>query len=188
MENTALLWIMTALLGIMTAFLATDFIRIWAQSPIKRTDGPAGHSAPAESRTRSHRTGKKSRAHMGEKAVSNLDTGKHPAGIDLMSKPRPVFAAKLPPDGRVLHLLPPTKATADRFVEIGGLMQKLSRGRLELKEMEELFALAAMALNNNREGVACTASFVAERCSTNDVIDILTGYMNWLSEQVYSKN
>lgn len=117
-------------------------------------------------------------------AVSKLDTNKDGA-FDLMGQPRPVFALTLPPDGAKLHLFAPTKAVADRFVSLGHLLTKRKHS---LEDMEELFSLGAVILNNNRENMAVTTAFIAERCSAESLVDILQRYLDWLYEQVSSKN
>lgn len=190
-----LFWIFAALLAVLVTLLAADFIRGWRQG---RADAEArqkvGHNSRGNEKTPQNAKFDVLRQSRGEaaprkNAVSKLDTGKNAvSAIDLTGRPRPVFEAKLPPDGAVLHLLPPTKAVADRFAAIGEILQRISKGRHNLEDIEELFVLAAVILNNNKEGIACTTAFVSERCTSEDVAELLTGYMHWLQELLSSKN
>lgn len=109
-------------------------------------------------------------------------------GIDLCGRERPVFEVKLPPDGKLLHLLTPTKATSDRFQEIGMLLERQEQGRLSPDGMEQLYKFAAILLSNNKEQCAFLPADVKERLSAEDIGALLQQYLLWLTDLIKARN
>ena len=160
MDTNILAWLFAAILLFIAVLLAADFIRGWRAG---RRD--AKKAAP----------------------VSKLDTVKD-AGIDLMGVPRPTFAVTLPPDGKRLYLRTPTKAVADRFAQIGEILERMGKSRHTLDDIEQLYLLTSIVLANNTDGTLMTVADVRERLTTDDVVEFLTAYMEWLTDIIKSKN
>ena len=164
MEMNVLAWIFALILVALTVLLFYDFSRGWR----------AGKAEKRESKKP-------------EAEVSKLDTGKD-AGIDLMGAPRPVFTAKLPPDGKILHLKTPTKAISDRYEAVGAVIQHFEQNQQTLDDLEELYLFATMLLDNNIDGETVTVAAVRECLTPDDVCVFLTAYMEWLTEIINAKN
>lgn len=160
MEMNILSWLFAAILLVIAALLTADFVRGW----------------------RAGRSGAKKAV-----PVSNLDITKD-AGIDLMGAPRPTFAVTLPPDSKCLRLRTPTKAVADRFAQIGEILERMGKNRHTLGDMEQLYLITSMLLANNTDDTLMTVADVRERLTTDDVVAFLTGYMGWLTDIIKSKN
>lgn len=171
MSYNVLTWLFSMILVVITLLLAADFVRGWrAGKREARASRPLRDGGDDE-----------------KEKVSNLDTAKD-AGIDLMGEPRPVFTAKLPPDGKTLHLRTPTKTVADRFETIGQVIQHFEKKQQTLDDLEQLYIFAAMLLANNTENDNITVSIVHARLTPEDVIAFLTAYMDWLTGVIQSKN
>lgn len=169
MDTNILAWLFAAILLFIAVLLAADFIRGWR----------AGRSATKKEATQD--------AEGTVAPVSKLDTVKD-AGIDLMGVPRPTFAVTLPPDGKCLHLRTPTKAVADRFAQLGEMLERMGKGRHTLDDIEQLYLLTSMLLANNTDGTLMTVADARERMTTDDVVGFLTAYMEWLTDIIKSKN
>lgn len=164
MDMNVLAWVFALILAALTVLLLYDFSRGW-------------RTAKAEKREE----GKK------KTAVSKLDTGKD-AGIDLMGAPRPVFTAKLPPDGKTLKLKTPTKAISDRYEAVGEVIRHFEQEQQTLDDLEQLYLFAAMLLDNNIDGETVTVAAVRESLTPDDVIVFLAAYMEWLTGVIREKN
>lgn len=110
------------------------------------------------------------------------------AGCDLMGASRPVFVVKLPPDGQILHLTTPTKAMSDRFAEIGGVLDRLGKGKGADGDEDALFRLAADLLGDNLDRISMMPMALRRRCSTADIVKLLADYMGWLKGVIDAKN
>lgn len=119
--------------------------------------------------------------------VSKLDTGK-PIDLDLMGQERPTFTLRLPPDGKELHLLVPTKAVADRFEEIGRLLERIEQDSLDADGERQLYRALSLILSHNVERCVLTETEIGRRLSPRDVEDLLEAYMEWILRQVREKN
>lgn len=120
-------------------------------------------------------------------AVSKLDT-ERPIELDLMGQERPTFALRLPPDGKDLHLRLPTKAIADRFEEIGRLLERNEKDCLDTDGEKQLYRALNLILSHNVERCVLTETEIARRLSLQDVSDFLEAYMDWILRQVREKN
>lgn len=119
------------------------------------------------------------------KTVSNLDTTY--AGMDLSGKPRATYRLVLP-DGEVLYLRTPTKAVADCFERIGKILQHISYGNCSDVEKNELHLYTSVILSHNTGGKKIDAEKVMEMLTLADLTELLTDYMQWLTEVIESKN
>ncbi len=113
-----------------------------------------------------------------------LDAG---VGIDLSGKRRETFRLVLP-DGDVLHLYTPTKMVAELFAGIGEILQRVARGRSTPEDGAELYRLSALVLGNNAERVQVDAQSLFDRLTLDDIADVLSSYMDWLTALIESKN
>lgn len=164
MDMNALAWILAFILAALTVLLIYDFSRGWR-------DGKAARREEEKK----------------DPAVSKLDTGKN-AGIDLMGAPRPVFTAKLPPDGKILHLKTPTKAISDRYAAVGEVIQHFEQNQQTLDDLEQLYLFSTMLLDNNIDGETVTVAAVRECLTPDDICVFLTAYLDWLTGVIREKN
>ena len=163
MDMNVLAWVFALILAALTVLLLYDFSRGWRTANAEKRDGKK------------------------KPAVSKLDTGKD-AGIDLMGAPRPVFTAKLPPDGKTLKLKTPTKAISDRYEAVGEVIRHFEQEQQTLDDLEQLYLFAAMLLDNNLDGETVTVAAVRESLTPDDVIVFLAAYMEWLTGVIREKN
>lgn len=164
MDMHILAWVFGLILAVIATVIVCDFARGWRDGKEER-----------------HKSGKQA------PAVSKLDTVKD-AGIDLMGSPRPVFTAKLPPDGKVLRLRTPTKAISDRYSVIGAVISRFDANKQTMDDLEQLYLFASMLLDNNLDGETVTVATVRECLTPDDVISFLAAYMDWLTGVIREKN
>ncbi|MBE6984308.1 MAG: hypothetical protein E7434_01600 [Ruminococcaceae bacterium] len=191
MDQTALIWTLTLMLALMCTVLTVDFILRWRADRCRRDPVGAvdGVSARADRVVRPYVDGEQVDG-VPARAAGALSPYGDGATVDcdLLGREKPCFSVKLPPDGKVLHLLTPTKAVSDRFQEIGKLLQQQEEGRLASDGVEALYKFTSFLVSNNRENFLLNVADLKARCSAEDIGGLLQAYLGWLTELVLSKN
>ncbi len=196
MDQMALIWTLVAILAIVSGVLVADiFLKFQRERREKQR---------AERKAR--RLMRQQDAHaVYESAVSTVADSSHeerPCApsqranseqthnvvCDLMGRPKPTMEVILPPDGKVLHLLTPTKATSDQFETIGKLLERQEMHRLSMDGVEQLFKFAAILLSNNKEGCGFLPADLKERLTSQDIGALLQSYLLWLTEVIKERN
>lgn len=84
-------------------------------------------------------------------------------------------------DGKVLHLLPPTKEMVDEFVNLDFIQS-------DEDALRELYEVGAKLISHNSEGKRITARKLRRKLDFEDMLHFKGCYVDYLSSLVSLKN
>ena len=109
---------------------------------------------------------------------------------DLTGARRPTMRVRVSRKWPVLHVYPPNKATADRLVAFGPVIDRLSGcftpDEKAAADLREVYSLSVTILAHNAEGFSQTQ--IESMLDREQAIVFLSEYLTWLTDLLESKN
>ena len=87
-----------------------------------------------------------------------------------------------------LDVLTPTKATKDLFSSLGEALIRVGKKQGTDEDIENIFGTTALILSRNKQGKTFTKNELENMFDTDDVVNILLAYADFLTETIKSKN
>lgn len=107
--------------------------------------------------------------------------------LDLSQKQRPTMRIKLP-DDTIIDVLTPTKSVKDTFTYLGETLIRVGEGTASEDDLESMYDITAQIISRNRQRIEFTRKDLEDCMDTEDIVDILGNYANFITNTIQSKN
>ena len=107
--------------------------------------------------------------------------------VDLSAKERAAIQYILP--GKItIDVLTPTKAIKDLFASLGEALIRVGRKQATEADIDDIFSTTALILSRNKQERTFSKAELEAMFSTEDLVEVLINYADFLTETIKSKN
>lgn len=107
--------------------------------------------------------------------------------VDLSAKERASIQYILP--GKItIDVLTPTKAIKDLFSTLGEALIRVGKKQATDADIDDIFGITAVIFSRNKQERTFTKAELEEMLTTEDVVEALINYADFLTETIKSKN